>query len=106
MIKKYAAGSEYVQHTGGDEEFLRLALKTQRMPGRTYAGRDSRYNGPIAHMVNLVYLDDTSAAILDNNFPDKPLWMTRKEFLDRWRDHGGGWAVVLLNSPPPPPPTN
>lgn len=106
MIAKYAKGVEYVQHTGGDEEFLTLALKTQRMPGVTYAGRDTRYNGPIAHMVNLIYLDDKAACILDNNFPDKPLWMTRKEFLDRWRDRGGGWAVVLLNSPPPPPPTN
>lgn len=106
MIAKYGKGVDYVQHTGGDEEFLTLALKTQRMPGVTYAGRDNRYSGPIAHMVNLIYLDSEVAAILDNNFPDKPLWMTRKEFLDRWRDRGGGWAVVLLNAPPPPPPTN
>jgi len=106
MIAKYAPGTQYVQHTGGDEDFLKLALKTGRMPGVTYAGRDNRYGGPIAHMVNLIYLDENSACILDNNFPTKPLWMTRKEFLDRWRDRGGGWAVVLLNSPPPPPPSN
>lgn len=106
MIAKYGAGTEYVQHTGGDEDFLLLALKTGRMPGVTYAGRDIRYNGPIAHMVNLVYLDDKTAAILDNNYQDKILWMTRKEFLERWRDRGGGWAVVLLSSPPPPVPHN
>ena len=106
MIAKYGKGTAYVQHTGGDESFLELALKTGRMPGVTYAGRDNRYSGPIAHMVNLVYLDADQAAILDNNYPEKLLWMSRKEFLTRWRDQGGGWAVVLLTPPASPPPYN
>lgn len=106
MAAKYCNGAEYVQHTGGSEKFLELALKTGRMPSVTYAGNDSRYNGLIAHMVNLVHLDETSAAILDNNFPAKYLWMSREEFLERWRERGGGWAVVLLASPPPPVPHN
>lgn len=98
---------DYVQHTGGDEAFLRLALKTGRYPCVTYAGRDGVfYNGSIAHMVNLVYLTDTDAAIHDNNYPRKYLWMSREEFLQRWRAMGGGWALVLLGSPPPPIPVN
>ena len=97
----------YVQHTGGDEEFLRLALHTGRCPAVTYSGRDGvYYRGDVAHMVNLVYLDEADAVILDNNYPGQYLWMTRAQFLARWRAMGGGWAVVLLNPPPPPVPTN
>ncbi|MBA4191752.1 MAG: hypothetical protein C0467_27545 [Planctomycetaceae bacterium] len=74
-------------------------------------------------MVNLVHLDDHTAAILDNNFPGTWLWMSRTDFLARWRGVrpdgraflardgrgravpiGGGWAIVLLHSPPPPYP--
>lgn len=107
MLLKYAPDVLYVQHVGGDAAFLETCLLTGRMPCVTYAGRDTNYgpNKTIAHMVNLIYLDDEYAAILDNNFPDKPVWMTRPEFLDRWRDErvGGGWAVALLAPPPPFP---
>jgi hypothetical protein len=92
----------YIQHTGGDAAFLELALKTDRMPCVTYAGRDDFYRGRIAHMVNLAHLDSESAAIIDNNRPGVWVWMTRAEFLARWRDMQGGWAVVLLAPPPPP----
>jgi len=116
----------YVQHTGGDVEFLALALKTGRMVCVTYCGVDgaSHYGHEvIGHMVNLVHLDDSTAAILDNNFPGTWLWMSRSDFLARWRGVqpdgrpflardgrgravpiGGGWAIVLLQSPPPPYP--
>ncbi len=116
----------YVQHTGGDDEFLALALKTGRMVCVTYCGADgvSRYGSEvIGHMVNLVHLDETIAAILDNNFPGTWLWMSRRDFLARWRGIrvdgrpylvrdgrgrlmpiGGGWAIVLLQAPPPPYP--
>lgn len=92
----------YVQHTGGDEAFLALALKSRRAVCVTYAGRDDFYRGPIAHMVDLVYLDDAAAAIIDNNRPGVWVWMTRAEFLQRWRAMQGGWAMVLLSPPPPP----
>lgn len=112
---------QYIQHTGGDEQFLKLALKTGRMVSVTYCGVDTadRYgNAVIAHMVNLCYLDDEHAAILDNNFPGSWLWMPAKEFLARWRGTqtngrpftirgtpvGGGWAIVWLASPPAPYP--
>ncbi|MCE9564982.1 MAG: hypothetical protein K8U57_23350 [Planctomycetes bacterium] len=116
----------YVQHTGGDVEFLTLALKTGRMVCVTYCGVDGagRYgNEVIGHMVNLVHLDDSGAAILDNNFPGTWLWMSRADFLARWRGVqvdgrpflardgrgrampiGGGWAIVFLAAPPPPYP--
>lgn len=94
----------YVQHTGGDEAFLDLAIHTDRMPCVTYAGRDDFYRGRIAHMVNLAHIDGTTAAIIDNNRPGSWVWMTRAEFLQRWRDNDGGWAVVFLDPPPPPHP--
>ncbi|WP_439625328.1 hypothetical protein [Gemmata sp.] len=116
----------YVQHTGGDDEFLSLALKTGRMACVTYCVADGpgRYGAEVVgHMVNLVHLDDTAAAILDNNFPGSWLWMSRTDFFARWRGTrpdgrpflirdargrampvGGGWAIVLLHSPPPPYP--
>lgn len=110
MIEKYGKGTRYVQYEGGDPSILELALKTGRMPGVTYDGRDPHYGGRIAHMVNLVYIDKDKAAVLDNNFVEPAeqsiVWMSRDEFLSRWRGGGGGWAVVLLANPPPPPPLN
>ncbi|WP_439624051.1 hypothetical protein [Gemmata sp.] len=115
----------YVQHTGGDEDVLRLALKTGRMVCVTYCGVDGpgRYGSEVVgHMVNLVHLDDTLACVLDNNFPGTFLWMSRGDFLARWRGVkpdgsafmasdgrrrfpvGGGWAIVLLGPPPTPYP--
>jgi hypothetical protein len=98
----------YVQHTGGDESFLDLAVKTDRLPCVTYAGMDGFYKDAwgrdtwIDHMVNLAHLDADTAAIIDNNRPGAWVWMSRKDFLVRWRARGSGWAVVLLHSPPPP----
>ena len=98
---------DYVQHTGGDLEFLKLALATGRYPCVTYAGSDGVfYRGNIAHMVNLVHLSDKWAVIHDNNYPKQYLWMTPAEFASRWRGNGGGWAVVLLSPPPTPIPVN
>jgi hypothetical protein len=109
MLKQFCAERgvpvpPYVQHTGGDDEFLTLALRTDRMPCVTYAGRDDFYGGLIYHMVNLAHLDASRAAIIDNNRPGYWVWMSRAEFLSRWRDADGGWAVVLLSDPPPPHP--
>lgn len=115
MIAKYASGAEYVQHTGGDLEFLWHAIKSGRMPSVTYDGRDMHY-GPgrsVAHMVNLVHMDPPEksprmCAILDNNFPGEKelVWMTVDEFAERWRAKGGGWAVVLKAPRPALTPRN
>ena len=92
----------YVQHTGGDDSFLDLAIQTGRMACITYGGKDNFYPRGIYHMVNLGHLDTNSGAIIDNNRAGKFVWMTRKELTDRWRDMSGGWAVVFLDAPPPP----
>jgi len=105
MIAKYGKGTLYLQYEGHDSTILKLALKTGRMPSVTYDGHDPHYRGSIAHMVNLIYLDDHQACILDNNFigENELVWMSAQEFIDRWTGDGG-WAVILLAPPPPPPP--
>lgn len=109
MIQKYAPGVQYLQYEGGDPTVLEVALASGRMPSVTYNGRDPHYRGTIAHMVNLVYLDKEWACVLDNNFVGESelVWMSRAEFLSRWKGGGGGWAVVLIGKPAPaPPPRN
>lgn len=114
MIAKYAPNTKYIQHTGGDIEFVYLAIKTGRMPSITYAGRDMHYgNRRIAHMVNCVHLDPPNksprmACILDNNYigENQLVWMTADEMRARWVDMSGGWAFVLLAPAPAPVPRN
>lgn len=93
---------------GNDLDLLHVAVRTGRMPSVTYGGRDPHYRGSIAHMVNLVHLDDTQAAVLDNNFigENDLVWMSVEEFKDRYARPGGGWSVILLAAPPMPPPRN
>lgn len=99
----------------GRQELLPLiesALKSGRLPSVTYAisptnryGRGAR----IAHMVNVIHLDDKYACVLDNNFPGVAAyeWMTRDEFYRSLIGMGGsGWVVVLLDPGPPPMPWN
>lgn len=108
MIKKYGSGTNYLQHEGGDVSVLEAALAGGRMPAVTYGGVDPNYgNSRIAHMTNLVYLG-RHACVFDNNFVDDArwVWMTREEFLSRWRMMGGGWCVILLQPSPPPVPYN
>jgi hypothetical protein len=106
MIAKYGKGTPYLQYEGKDPAVLRAALATGRMPSVTYNGHDPHYRGSIAHMVNLVHLDERWAVVLDNNFigENELVWLTPDDFLQRWRGNGGGWAVVLLAPPPPPVP--
>jgi hypothetical protein len=108
MIKKYGAGSPYVQYEGNDASILKAALRSGRMPCVTYNGHDCHYNGTIAHMVTLVHLSDRWACIGDNNFTkdNQYVWMTPNQFLQRWRGNQQGWCVVLLHAPPPPVPHN
>lgn len=95
----------FVQWTDGDDRKLDQAIKTGRCVAVTYSGRDGvRYRGPIAHMVCLVYLDADNACLLDNNAigESELLWMSRAEFLSRWRGMGGGWGFCWLAPAPPP----
>lgn len=114
----------YLQHTGGDETFLRLVMETRRMPGITYAGVDGFYSGVIAHMVNCAHLDGLKGAIIDNNRPGSWICMSNPQLVNRWKGLGddgkpllipvrqgariihtpvgGGWCFVWLGPPPPP----
>src|SRR5437870_2565093 len=57
MIGKYGAGTPYVQYEGSNLDILQAALRSGRMPSVTY-GYSERYGGTIAHMVNLIHLDE------------------------------------------------
>lgn len=109
MIAKYGPGTPYVQYEGNDLGVLRMALESGRMPSITYNGRDPHYGSrTVAHMVNLVYLDMSTACVLDNNFvgENELVWMTAEEFKSRWLGGRQGWMVCLLKSPPPAPARN
>lgn len=108
MMKRYAPGVRYVQHTGGDLDFLRECLATGRPVCITYAGYDPHYRGKIYHMVDCVHIGAKStdlATILDNNYIGERqlVWMTVAELEKRWLDASGGWAICLLSPAPPPP---
>jgi hypothetical protein len=107
VFKQFAPDLKYVQYEGKDPAILDKAMLESRMCHVTY-GYGERYRmQTIAHMVNLVHLDQKWAAILDNNFPGTYEWMPREEFLKRWAHPGGqGWAYVMLAPPPPPVPHN
>lgn len=108
MLKKYAPDVKYIQDTSGDPEILRAILDSGRMACVTYNGHDCHYSGGIAHMVDLVALDDNWACISDNNFIEDTqfVWMTPEAFVQRWKGIGGGWVVCILSPPPPPVPHN
>jgi hypothetical protein len=99
--RELVEGQDWGQFTDADGSKLDKILKTGRMVGVTY-GYSPRYGQTIAHMVDLVMIDSDTAVILDNNFPGTYEWMSRAEFLRRWKMNHGGWGV-WLNAPPPPP---
>lgn len=110
MIKKYGAGTKYVQYEGADLAVLRAALATGRSPGITYDGTlDPHYSyRKIAHMVNLVHLSEKWACILDNNFigDTQLIWLRPDAFKRTWMGGRNGWAVILLEPAAAPIPRN
>jgi len=94
MLARYAPGVDCLQATGCDLAFLRPALASGYLPGVTWQGN---------HMLSLVGLTATSAAVLDNNSPDKVQVMRRSEFYARAARGGGLWAALVLGRGPPAP---
>jgi hypothetical protein len=106
VLKEVDPDTRYLQYEGTSPEILDKAMEARRPVCVTY-GYGERYGGKtIYHMVLLVHLDDKTAAVLDNNFPGTFEWMSRAEFLNRWKHPGDkAWAVTLLEPPPPPIPS-
>lgn len=102
----------YMQVQGGREklDLLRAALASNRMVCVTYSfSPTGRYGGKrIAHMVNLVHLDDKYACILDNNYPGENAyeWISVDQFVQTFTGGKSGWAVILIDAGPPPLPWN
>ena len=85
----------YAYTIDGDVDFLEWALKTRRGCGVTVLGG--------RHMVALVHFDGQWAGLLDNNAPEKIVWVSRGKFLAEWKN-SNGWAVTPVYTPAPPMP--
>lgn len=100
VVAKYAPDAHYFQDCSKSWKLLEACVKSQRIPGVDYNGRDPHYSVRIAHCVNVVAcdIDKDWIAILDNNHPstDEIVWMGTEEFSKRW----GGWLYGLLDVAP------
>lgn len=98
---------DYTQIVGDDAiAAISEALEDGRSPAVTYSGDPTFYGGPVPHMVNCVYLDQSFAGIVDNNRPGQVEWMSRDTFIKRHRHFDRGWAIVYHGKPQLPRPTN
>ena len=87
------AGVRYAYVINGDVKFLEWACRTRRGCGITIMGG--------AHMVDLVYLDEKWAALLNNNSVDKYVWVPRETLIAEWKA-SSGWAVTPIYAPAAP----
>lgn len=114
LKRKYGGGQEYSgwnaildsegiryasTYKKNDVAFLEKAIATRR-GCMTGIFPNSRSHDP-NHMVCLVDLTETKACILGDNFPNKYLWVDRKEFLDEWRN-ANSWALTPIYTPTSP----
>lgn len=88
-------GLRYAYTADGDVRFLEWACKTRRGCGITVMGG--------AHMVALVHLDGEKACILDNNRPERYIWVSRKTLIAEWKA-SHGWAITPVYTPAAPLP--
>lgn len=87
-------GIRYAATRGkNDVAFLEAAIRTRRGCMVTVMGE--------SHMVCLVDLTPTKAAILDNNYPHEVFWIDRNEFLTEWYA-ANSWALTPVYSPTSP----
>lgn len=92
-----AEGVRYAMTKGGEDQFLEWAVRTRR--GACVVSHRG------SHMETLVHLDDSTAILIDNNFPGKFRQLPREQFLSEWRmGPNGGWAVTPIYTPAAPLP--
>lgn len=88
-LKLSEDGVRFASTTSGDVKFLEWSIRNR-------LGCGIAVNGG-RHMVCLVHLDFSRAAVLDPNHPGEFHWMSRQALLQTWT----GWAVTPVYSPPP-----
>ena len=88
-------GVRYAYVTNGSVQFLEWAISTRRGCNITVKGG--------RHMVTLVHLDETHAAVLDNNKPGSFIWMPRNTLISEWKS-SMGWAIAPVYVPAAPLP--
>ena len=86
---------EYAYTIDPDVNFLEWSIATRRGCGITCMGG--------RHMVYLVDLTPTKAAIIDPNQTDRVIWVDRERLEAEWRA-SNSCAVTIVGSPAPPLP--
>ncbi len=106
MLKEFASARNLrippYRHLYGLQSIneVKMAVNKGYMVCTTWGTDYSHYGGQtIAHMVNMVYLDDEWGAILDNNFINEFLWVKRPSF-DKYVAWTGGrndgaWFIIF-----------
>jgi hypothetical protein len=74
-----------------DVAFLQWAVATKRGCLVTCKGGK--------HAILLVHLDKKYAGLVDNNNPQKTIWVSRQRFLSEWFN-SNSWGVTILGTPP------
>jgi len=91
-------GLKYAYTTEGDEKLLEWCGRTKRWAAIHYFP---------AHAINFcgfVQRDgQETAVLLDNNRPERYLYVPKQEFIRRWRGYGG-CALTVVYTPPAPKP--
>lgn len=88
-------GVVYAYTTAPDEAFLEWSIATRRGCGITCMGG--------SHMIYLVELTPTEAAIIDPNQTERVIWVDRNRLISEWKA-SNSWAVTIVGSPCPPLP--
>ena len=78
-----------------DVAFLQWAVATGRGCLVTCKGGE--------HAILLVHLDKKYAGLIDNNRPQKIIWVSRRRFLSEWFN-SNSWGITILGTPPAPNP--
>lgn len=98
LFRDAGVETAWFQAEGKADELLRLIEHYNRMglPVGITMNYGEEYGQRIHHMVSLIHLDADMACIVDNNFPEQYMWISRSVLADRIVDGPAGWVVVLL----------
>lgn len=100
LVGEILPGEKFGSYVGKDTKVVENLVRSGYVVGTT-TNTGAIYGGqPIHHMVDTVHLDESAAAIIDNNKPEVEIWTDRSTYDERFVDGEEGWAFVWSRSPP------